>query len=74
MFSIKYTEKAVKSLGKIPKKWQSKLARAVENLRNNPYQGKKLQGTLFGVYSFRVWPYRIIYTVEKKKILILEIS
>ncbi len=39
---------------------------ALEGLREDPFAGKKLQGELYGLYSLRVWPYRIIYSIEKR--------
>ena len=40
----------------------------------NPFLGKKLHGKREGQYSFRVWPYRIVYKVYKNELLILVID
>jgi addiction module RelE/StbE family toxin len=47
---------------------------ALEGLREDPYAGKKLQGELYGLYSLRVWPYRIIYMVEKRIITVTVVA
>ncbi|MBI5412910.1 type II toxin-antitoxin system RelE/ParE family toxin [Candidatus Peregrinibacteria bacterium] len=67
MFKIFYSDQALKNLKKIEKKWQIKIMQAIEGLKQNPFEGKKLQGKLIGLFSLRVWPYRIIYILEKQK-------
>lgn len=76
MFTIQYTDKALKSLKKIPKNWQKRIDKAIEGLISDPYQGKKLQGELKGLFSLRIWPYRVIYTVQKRivTVVILDIG
>jgi mRNA-degrading endonuclease RelE of RelBE toxin-antitoxin system len=46
----------------------------LQGLRENPFAGKKLQGELFGLYCLRVWPYRIIYTIEKRVITVTVVA
>lgn len=70
-WKIFYKERARKDLQKIPTAWRQKLLAAIENLQTDPFQGKKLQGQLSGIYSLRIWPYRILYEVYKKKIIIV---
>lgn len=76
MFHVAYRQEAVKALQKIPSSWQRRIVRAIDGLKENPYSGKKLQGKLSGAFSLRVWPYRIIYCIDKVKItiIILEIG
>ena len=38
---------------------------AIDMLRENPFAGKKLQGEHEGTWSLRVWPYRIIYVIQR---------
>ena len=47
-----------------------RVAKALESLRDNPFQGKPLKHQLKGKYSFRVGVYRIIYLVDKKIITV----
>lgn len=70
MFHLLYTDRALKSLKKIPQKDQGKILKAIAGLKRNPYEGKKLQGSLLGLMSLRVWPYRVIYGLHKKTITI----
>ena len=42
----------------------------MRDLALDPFQGKKLKGELRGQYSIRVWPYRIIYQIYKKELII----
>lgn len=71
MFTVQYTEKSIKSLRQISQKWQEKIIKAIEDLKKDPYQGKKLHGELKGCFSLRIWPYGIIYLVKKQKIIII---
>jgi mRNA interferase RelE/StbE len=43
---------------------------ALEALKSNPFLGKPLKDRLKGKYSLRVGVYRIIYSIEKKEIVI----
>lgn len=71
MFLVQYTHRALKSLNKIPIVWRKRISKAIDGLRLEPFQGKKLKGELEGSFSLRVWPYRIIYLVNKKQITII---
>ena len=44
MYRILYKETARRALKKIPKKWQARLVKAIDGLKHEPFQGKKLQG------------------------------
>ncbi len=58
--------KAEKQFARLPEKDRRRVFAALQGLREDPWQGKKLQGELSGLYSLRVWPYRIVYTIERK--------
>ncbi len=76
MFLVCYTKQALRSLGKIPASWRKRIVKATEALAKDPYVGKKLQGQFEGLFSLRVWPYRVIYLIQKSeiKVLILEVG
>ncbi len=40
----------------------------------NPFVGKKMRGEYEKHYTYRVWPYRIIYQINKNELLILVVS
>lgn len=66
MYRLEVKPKALKQLESLPTKNQEKLLAAFEVLRENPHAGKQLQGRYKGLRSLRVWPYRIIYTLDHK--------
>lgn len=74
MFNVFLKPKARKQFDALPAKDQGTVFDALEGLRENPYAGKKLQGELHGLYSLRVWPYRIIYTIEKRRITVTVVA
>jgi len=47
---------------------------AVHGLAEDPAQGKQLRLSLKGRWSYRVGSYRIIYSVEHKKLVVLIID
>lgn len=70
MWQLRFEEKAKKDLNKIPLQYQKRIYSVLPILQTNPYAGKKLEGELKGFYGYRVWPYRIIYKIFKKILLI----
>ena len=72
---IAYSVKSKKQLLKLPKKEQIKILKKTSVLRNNPLSGKKLKGEFKGLFSFKFWPYRIIYYLDwnKKAVFIVTV-
>lgn len=70
-FKIVYKEKALKDLKRIPEQFKRRIFGIIENLKENPYMGKKLQGEFSGLFSLRVWPYRVIYQINKTEIVVI---
>ena len=62
-----------KDLEKLPKKEHQKILLALSVIASDPFVGKKLEGEYAGNYSYRVWPYRIIYQILKKQLIVLVI-
>ncbi|OGI60737.1 hypothetical protein A2641_00325 [Candidatus Nomurabacteria bacterium RIFCSPHIGHO2_01_FULL_37_25] len=73
-YQIQVQKSAKKQLDKIPSIYRSKIGKAIDSLAFDPFQGKKLEGELRGNYSIRVWPYRIIYQIYKKELIVLIIE
>lgn len=71
---IFYKEPAVKQVKRIPKTEVKKVIRKLSNLGRNPYAGKPLKGELKGFYSLKSWPFRIIYRIEKKNVVIYSVA
>jgi len=66
MYRIVITNRAAKDLKKLPKHIRRHVDVAIDVLRENPFAGKKLQGEHEGMWSLRVWPYRIIYVIHQE--------
>lgn len=67
------SKNATKQFKHLPKTEQSKIRKKLIALKEDPYAGKQLSGDLSGLFSFRAWPHRIIYEINKKK-KIVEVS
>lgn len=70
MYSIRFHNKAVKQLKKIPRKTQINIMKVIEQLKTVPKpRGSKLKGEE-AVYRVRCGDYRIIYDVVDKDVII----
>lgn len=67
---------AAKQFQHLPQTEQIKIRKKLLVLEKVPYSGKKLTGELTGIYSLRVWPYRVLYEINegKKRVDILKIA
>lgn len=72
-WKIKLEKKARKDLAKIPEQYRKKVLVALAVLEDNPHVGKRLEGDMADLRSYRVWPYRIIYREVKKFLVIIVI-
>ena len=70
-WEIKLEKKAERELAKVPPQYQKRILTALPIIATDPFIGKKLEGELSGLYSYRLWPYRIIYKIYKKFLLIV---
>ena len=70
-YKVALTPRAKKQLNILTKKIHKEaIASAIEEIKEDPYVGKKLQRELKNRYSYRVGVYRIIYRIfEKEKIV-----
>ena len=73
-FVLQIKPKARKNLDKIPEDYRTRIIAALDEIVLDPFFGKKLSGKKKGQYSVRVWPYRIIYIILKKELIILVID
>ena len=51
-----------------------RVAQVLDDLQQDPFQGKALKGQLKGRYSYRVGTYRIIYTIFRNRLLVVVID
>lgn len=70
---LSYKREAVKQLKKLSLSQKKKIIKKLELLSQNPYAGKMLKGELAGLMSLRAWPYRIIYEIKNKSLIILSV-
>lgn len=73
-FTVNFQAQAHKNLKKIPRQWQTRIINIIQQLKSNPFLGKKLHGDFEGMYSVRAWPYRIIYQIQQKELRIIIIN
>jgi len=73
-FILVIKPKARKNLDKLPTAYRSRVISALREIRENPFSGKALSGNRKGQYSVRVWPYRIIYTINKQDLVIIVVE
>lgn len=73
-YQIVVPKKVQKELNKIDVKYKNKISAVLISLQDDPFIGKKLHGKYKKQLSYNVWPYRIIYEIEKKKLIILIIN
>ncbi len=73
VYSVRIKPNAEKELKKLPKKEYLRILSALAAISNAPFLGKKLAGEYERCYSLRVWPYRIIYQIYQKELLVIGI-
>lgn len=73
-YQVVLQKKAQKELDKVDVRYRARIIASLLELQINPFTGKKLSGELNGLWSLRIWPYRIIYIVKKNELIILVIK
>lgn len=78
MYTLKYSEKAMKQLSKLDKGTQKLIltwvAKNLENSDNPRIKGKGLTANRSGEWRYRVGNYRIICDIRDKELIILALS
>jgi mRNA interferase RelE/StbE len=76
MYSAVFTKAAEKQLRAIPQKDQIKIIKKIQGLCANPRQKgiKALQGQLSQYYRVRSGDYRVISSIEDKKLVVLVVK
>jgi len=73
MARVYLTRRAEKDLRKIGLVGKKRLQKKIFQLKSDFLDSKKLRGEFKGLYSLKVWPYRVLYRVQKKNIEIVRI-
>jgi len=73
IYTVSWTPTGKKMLKKIPKHIADKMTEKINNyLALDPWgKGKRLDGDWEGYWSFRYWPYRVIYQILDKEVSII---
>lgn len=74
MFHVKIKNSVKKELRKVNRSHKWRISNALRALGYNPYIGKALEGDLARKYCIRVWPYRILYEINKKDLVVIVVS
>ncbi len=70
MFTVVITPTAEKKFNRLPKNIRTRVLKALEKLRSSPKIGKPLMGEYQGFFTLRVWPYRVIYKIIRKQLVV----
>jgi len=71
-FSIEIEKRCLRELKKIDKKIAERAFAIIETiLAEDPFQGKPLTGKYKGLFSFRFSDYRVIYEIDKRRVVIV---
>ena len=75
MYKVEFLKEAVEELSRIDSIWQKRILNKIKILTDNPKHLanniKKLKGRYQEYYRLRVGDYRIIYSIEKDRLVIL---
>ncbi|WP_419779840.1 type II toxin-antitoxin system RelE family toxin [Maridesulfovibrio sp.] len=73
MYEISFTKSAQKQFCKLPSSVQSQLQPVIEGLKTNPrpHGYTKLSGQLSGFFRVRSGSYRIIYSIDDGKLVVM---
>lgn len=77
MYQVKLTrqaEKAFDALMKAQPNMGKRVAQAIDHLSENPDSGVPLRAELKGLFKYRVGVYRIIYSIQRKVLLVTVID
>ena len=74
-YAVEFLKTAEKELAALPKDAQRQIARKIDALRENPRPpGAKLLHAKDRLYRLRVGDYRVIYSIEDRRLLVLVIK
>jgi len=73
-YNVIVLKKVQKELNKLNSKIYARIYAALEGIAANPFIGKNLAGEYAHLWSHRVWPYRIIYDIQQKELIVLVVK
>jgi mRNA interferase RelE/StbE len=63
-----------KTIDRIEEPYQGRIKAVLALLESNPYSGKRLAANHKGKWTYRVGPFRIIYSIKTKELVVLVID
>jgi mRNA interferase RelE/StbE len=72
-YQIILPKNAQRDLASIDSRYLNKIKTVLLSMGQDPFIGKKLKGELERIYSYRVGPYRILYEIKKRELIVLVI-
>ena len=69
-----HAERILRRLAQRDRLLYERIAHVLDDLQRDPFQGKALKGELKGRYSYRIGDYRIVYMVERYRLVIMVID
>ena len=72
-FTLVITRSFVKDLKKLSRRDQLRIRDALEEIRKQPFTGKKITKAKIGKYRWRVGNWRLRYDIEKKNVIVLRV-
>ncbi len=75
-YAIDFTPSAVKELARLPRKEREAVGLKIDSLAVNPRPqwAAMTKGTLQGLWKFRVGNYRVAYSIEDDRLVVLVIA
>lgn len=77
VYEVIYTKHFRKQLAKSPREIQDAVDSALGEISRNPFHHaniKELKGALKGFYRYRIGGYRLVYHVDKEKIMVIAVD
>ncbi len=72
-FKIVPTKTFTKDFKRLPPETKRRVLAALERIKQNPYQGRKVKAVETGEWRWRVGDYRIRYDIEGEDIVLLRV-
>jgi mRNA interferase RelE/StbE len=73
-FKIEFTPRFERRFRSLDRQTQTRILQELRILTEDPYAGKALRGEWKSVFSFRVGDYRVLYFVEKERVILLTVG
>jgi len=64
-------EKALRQIAEREPVLYARVAQALDELEQDPFQGKPLKGQLRGRYSYRIGSYRVLYIIRRQQLVVV---